>query len=455
MNKKSDAIFDLSSMAANNGAVRGHVEFLAVTSLTANPENPRKHSRKQIRDIAKSIQEYGFTQPILIRKGQIVAGHGRYEAAKFLELALVPTISLDHLSEVQAKACMLADNALTDRSSWDDPKVAMLLKELSSPHLDFDIEATGFELPNIDFRIQSLDSQDIADRADEFKAASGPAVTVLGDVWQLGDHRVYCGDSLHPTTYTTLLGSEKAAAVFTDPPYNLKINGHVSGSGSVKHREFAMASGEMTPAAYTDFLTASQLLMASHSVPGALLFICIDWRHVAAMHSAGLAAGFDLLNICVWVKNNGGMGSLYRSRHEFIYVFRNGNQQHVNNIQLGRFGRNRTSVWNYPGVNGFTREGSKRVLDLHPTVKPIALVADAILDCTKPNDLVLDPYLGVGTTLIAAERTGRRCCGIELDPLHVDTGIERWQRMTHRQAHNLAGETFAELRSRRSSANAR
>ena len=182
MNKKSDAIFDLSSMAANNGAVRGHVEFLAVTSLTANPDNPRKHSRKQIRDIAKSIQEYGFTQPILIRKGQIVAGHGRYEAAKFLELALVPTISLDHLSEVQAKACMLADNALTDRSSWDDPKVATILKELSAPHLDFDIEATGFEIPDIDFRIQSLDSQDIADRADEFKAPSGPAVSIFGDV---------------------------------------------------------------------------------------------------------------------------------------------------------------------------------------------------------------------------------------------------------------------------------
>ena len=350
------------------------------------------------------------------------------------------------MTQTEARAYQLADNKLTDRSTWDDAKVAVQLKELSELVLDFDIEAIGFELPEIDFRIQSLDSPDAADNADEFDTATGPAVSVAGDLWQLGPHRLYCGNSLDPAAYVALMQTEKAAAVFIDAPYNVPIDGHVCGNGSITHREFPMASGEMTEEQFTDFLTASLTSICAHSTPGALIFSCIDWRHVGEMLAAGRTTGCELLNVCVWVKTNGGMGSLYRSRHEFVFVFRNGSQGHLNNIQLGRFGRNRTNVWNYPGVNSFGRKGSKNALELHPTVKPIALVSDAILDSTKRNDIVLDSYIGSGTSILAAERTGRRCFGIEIDPIYIDTAIKRWERMTGQEAQNAQGQTFAQLK---------
>jgi DNA modification methylase len=430
--------------------LRGQLSFLAIADLTPAPHNPRKHSRAQIRAIARSMDAFGFNAPILIdRNRQIVAGHGRYEAAKFLGLTQAPVIFLDHLTETQAKAYQLADNKLTDRSAWDDAKVAVQLKELSELVLDFDIEAIGFEPPEIDFRIQSLDAPDAADSADEFDAASGPAASVTGDLWQLGDHRLYCGDALNPMSHIALMGTNRAAAAFIDPPYNVKIDGHVCGSGTIKHREFAMASGEMTEEEFTDFLTKGLTSICTYATPGALIFACTDWRHVAELHAAGRSSGCELLNLCVWVKSNGGMGSLYRSRHELVFVFRNGKEAHLNNIQLGRFGRNRSNVWHYPGVNSFARKGSKNVLKLHPTVKPIALISDAILDSTKRDDIVLDFYIGSGTTILAAERTGRRCFGIEIDPIYTDTAIDRWQRMTGRQALNARGETFAGVKAKR------
>jgi DNA modification methylase len=423
------------------------LSYLATTSLTPNPENPRKHGRAQIRAIAKSLEAFGFNAPILIdRNRKIVAGHGRYEAAKLLGLTQVPVLFLDHLTETQAKAYMLADNKLTDRSGWDDAKVAVQLKELSDLVLDFDIEAIGFELPELDFRIQSLDASDATDRADEFEPMTGPPVSVAGDLWLLGPHRLFCGNALESAAYATLIEAEKATAVFTDPPYNVKIDGHVSGNGSTTHREFAMASGEMTPPEFTEFLTTSLKLICAHSTPGALIFACIDWRHMGEMLAAGHASECELLNLCVWAKTNGGMGSLYRSRHELVFVFRNGKEAHLNNVQLGRHGRNRTNVWNYPGFNGFARKGSKDVPAIHPTVKPIALVADAILDSTKRNDIVLDPYIGSGTTILAAERTGRRCFGIEIDGRYVDTAIARWERLTGRKAQNAQGQTFAQVK---------
>jgi DNA modification methylase len=448
------ALFQQDSPTERTGdktrASQRQLSLLATTALTPDPHNPRKHSRAQIRAIARSIDAFGFNAPILIdRNRKIIAGHGRYEAAKILELALVPVIFLNHLTETQAKAYLLADNKLTDRSGWDDQKVAVQLKELSELVLDFDIEAIGFEPPEIDFRIQSLDEPEAADNADEFDAAAGPAVSVAGDLWLLGRHRLYCGNALDPTAYATLLEGEKAAAVFTDPPYNVKIDGHVSGNGNITHREFAMAAGEMTETEFTEFLTASLTSICAYTTPGAIIYACMDWRHMGEMLAAGRSSGCDLLNLCVWAKTNGGMGSLYRSRHELVFVFRNGSDPHLNNIQLGRFGRNRTNVWNYPGVNSFARKGSRNALELHPTVKPIALVSDAILDSTKRDDVVLDPYLGSGTTTLAAERTGRRCYGIEIDPLYVDTAVNRWQRLTGRQAQTRDGETFAERKSKR------
>jgi DNA modification methylase len=436
-----------SAACSNEKSAHRQISFIAIADLIPAPHNARKHPRAQVRAIARSIEAFGFNAPILVdRNRQIVAGHGRYEAAKFLGLAQVPVLFLDHLTEVQAKAYMLADNKLTDRSAFDDTKVAVQLKELSELVLDFDIEAIGFEDPERDFRIQSLDPPDIADNADEFESVVGPAVSIAGDLWQLGPHRLYCGNSLDPAAYTALMDSEKAVAAFIDPPYNVPIDGHVGGKGNIKHREFAMASGEMTEEQFTDFLSVSLTSLCDHSVPGALIYSCTDWRHVAEMRAAGRSSGCELLNLCVWVKTNGGMGSLYRSRHELVFVFRNGKQGHLNNVQLGRFGRNRTNVWNYPGVNGFARKGSENALELHPTVKPISLVSDAILDSTKRDDIVLDSYIGSGTTILAAERTSRRCFGIEIDPIYVDTTIKRWERMTGREALNAQGQTFAQAK---------
>jgi DNA modification methylase len=431
--------------------LRSVVTYLPISSIVPEPTNPRLHTSAQINAIARSIEAFGFNAPILVDKAnRVVAGHGRLEAAKRLNLAEAPVIRLEHLSEQQAKAYMLADNKLTDRSSWDDRKVAIVLKELSDIVLDFEIEATGFEPPEIDLRIQSLDPpEESTDAADEFEAPDGPPVSRPGDMWTMGDHRLLCGSALDSHAYGVLLAGEKAAAIFTDPPYNVRVNGHVSGKGARKHREFPMAAGELTEDEFCRFLVDAFDLMVSHSVDGATLFACMDWRHLLEIMSAIRARGCELLNLCIWVKTNGGMGSLYRSRHELVFVFGKRGGARVNNVQLGRHGRNRTNVWNYPGMNSFARRGHTRGLDLHPTVKPIAMVSDAILDVTQRGDIVLDPFCGSGTTILAAERTGRRGYAIELDPGHVDTVIARWERMTKQTAVHANGKTFEEIRADR------
>jgi len=303
---------------------------------------------------------------------------------------------------------MLADNKLTDRSSWDERKLALVLKDLSELAIEFEIEATGFATSEIDIKIQSLTPSDIGE-ADDFETVSGPATSQLGDLWILGGHRLYCGSSLDPITYEKLLEGRKAAAVFTDPPYNVRIAGHVSGNGAVRHREFTMASGEMDEQEFADFLTKAMTIVGQNCERGAVAFVCMDWRHMVELHQAGTTANFTLLNLCVWIKSNGGMGSFYRSRHELIFVFRNGGDSHRNNVQLGTHGRNRTNCWHYDGANSFARKGKENRLHEHPTIKPTALVADAILDCTAQDEIVLDAFVGSGTTLLAAEHTGRRC----------------------------------------------
>ena len=421
------------------------VTLVRVSELKPDPGNPRKHNRQQVRAIATSLDAFGFNAPVLVNNDkQIIAGHGRVEAAKLLGYSHVPAIQLDHLDPNQAKAYMLADNKLTDRSSWDERKLALVLKDLSELAIEFEIEATGFATSEIDIKIQSLTPSDISE-ADDFEPASGPAISRHGDLWILGEHRLYCGSSLDPITYKTLLEGKKAAAVFTDPPYNVRIAGHVSGKGAVRHREFAMASGEMGEQKFADFLTQTMAIIGKNSERGAVAYICMDWRHMVELHQAGTAADFSLLNLCVWVKTNGGMGSFYRSRHELVFVFRNGGGSHRNNVELGRHGRNRTNVWHYDGANTFARKGRENRLSVHPTIKPTALVADAIRDCTALDGIVLDVFLGSGTTLLAAEHTGRRCCGIELDPIYVDTAIQRWEKLTGKEAKHVSGATYKEL----------
>jgi DNA modification methylase len=425
--------------------------YVPLAELRPNKRNPRKHTRRQIALLARIMEAFGFTAPILIdRHGNILAGHCRFEAALLLGLKEVPVIRLDDLTEAQARAYMIADNRLAELSSWDDELLAIHLKELSELTLEFDIELTAFELPEIDLRISSLDPPAETDSADAFDLVTGPAVSAIGDLWKLDRHRLLCRSALDTESYSLLMGNERASVVFADPPWNVRIDGHVSGLGAVKHREFLMASGEMTEADFVHFLETALRLAGANTVPGGVVYVCMDWRHIGEMLAAGRANAFLLLNVCVWVKTNGGMGSFYRSKHEFVFVFRNGNGPHRNNVQLGRFGRNRTNVWTYAGANVRPRKGAESPLAMHPTVKPIMLVADAIRDSTVRGDIVLDPFLGSGTTILAAERTARRGYGIELDPLYVDTAITRWQRLTGRAAvHSESGRTFAEIAAER------
>jgi len=250
--------------------------------------------------------------------------------------------------------------------------------------------------------------------------------------------------------YAYIPDEERAGAVITDAPYNVRVNGHVSGLGKIKHEEFAQASGEMTPKEFTAFLATALTLTKAQCRPGALLYCFMDWRHMQEMQGAAGSVGLELINLCVWAKSNGGMGALYRSGHELVFVFRNGPSQHCNNVQLGRFGRNRTNVWHYPGANvlgGATRAP----LEHHPTPKPVALVADAILDCTARGDRIIDPFLGSGTTVLAAERKGRKAFGIEIEPRFVDTAIQRWQKMTGADAClHSSGKSFRAVKTERS-----
>lgn len=341
---------------------------------------------------------------------------------------------------------MIADNRLTENSTWDDRLLAEQLQELSLLELDFSIEAVGFQMAEIDLRIEGLNSQpegdDPADVMPEPQA--GPPVTRAGDLWLLGPHRVLSASALEDNSYATVMEDEKASMAFADPPYNVRIQGHVSGLGAIHHREFAMAAGEMTEPEFTTFLARIFSLLGRYSFDGALHYICMDWRHLSELLNAGGQAYTELKNLCVWVKNHTGMGAFYRSRHELILVYKHGHASHRNNILLGKFGRDRTNVWTYPSPRTPTEEGN--LLALHPTVKPVQLVADAILDCTARGEIVLDAFLGSGTTLMAAQRVGRRCYGIELDELYVDTIIRRWQAFTGDDArHASSNRTFKEI----------
>jgi DNA modification methylase len=430
------------------------VEYRPVTELKLNPKNSRVHSARQIAQIAKSIKAFGFVSPILTDQyGVIIAGEGRYKAGLNLGLAEVPTIQLGHLSEQQILALMIADNRLTEKSQWDDKLLTEQLRELSLADLAFDIEATGFEIPEIDLRIESPSVENVeADPADELSSRTiGPPVSRLGDLWFAGRHKVLCGNSLDNVSLATLMQLELAAIMFADPPYNVRIQGHVSGLGKIMHRESAMASGEMDEEGFGRFLSTVFALCTRYSVDGAIHFICMDWPHIGELLAAARPTYSELKNMCVWVKNNAGMGAFYRSQHELVFVFKHGKASHRNNIELGRFGRSRTNVWRYPGANSLgrsTEEGN--LLELHPTIKPVAMVADAILDCSARGDIVLDPFLGSGTTLLAAERTGRCCRGIEIDPLYVDVAIRRWRVFSGDDATDATtGKTFTAVEAER------
>lgn len=418
------------------------IQYQHVSELRSRSTNARRHSPKQLAQIAASIAHYGFTVPVLVDEERIlIAGHGRVEAAKLLGMDEVPTIQLTGLSEAQVRAYVIADNKLTENGSWDQKQLADEFKFLGELDFDFDLSLTGFEVAEIEGLVGSL-SMEADDTDTEPENHEGAPVTRLGDMWQIGAHRLICGDSRLPETYAALLGEEKAAMVFADPPYNVKIDGHVCGLGKVHHREFAMASGEMSPEEFTSFLARVFVQLAENSVDGAIHFQCMDWRHAKEILAAGDVGYSELKNICVWSKSNGGMGSLYRSAHELVFVFKSGTAPHINNVELGKNGRYRTNVWSYAGANSFSSTRDQD-LSMHPTVKPVAMVADAILDCSRRKDIVLDPFAGSGTTLLAAQKTGRRGYGIELDPIYCDTIVRRMQKTSAADAVLVGnGRTF-------------
>lgn len=420
------------------------IEYQSPKNLTTNQRNARTHSKKQIAQIAASISEFGFTNPILVdAQGQIVAGHGRIEAAKSLDIDTVPTICLDHLSAEQIRAYVIADNRLAELAGWDDDILAIEFAELEALDLEFDLDITGFEMADIDLLIEA--SQAEPDPADYCPDLPSEPVTKTGDVWIIGKHRLICGDAKDQDVYARLLGNQKAQMVFTDPPYNVPIDGHVSGLGKNRHREFAEASGEMSSDEFAEFLTTVSQNLGQYSQEGSLHYICMDWRHLAEMQIAGSEAYSELKNLIIWNKTNAGMGSFYRSKHELIFLFKNGEKPHINNVQLGKHGRYRTNVWDYAGANAF---GGSRDNDLaiHPTVKPVALVAEAIRDASHVGQIVLDAFAGSGSTLLAAHRTRRRGFGIEIDPVYCDVTLQRMSDYVGAEpVLEATGQTFAQV----------
>jgi DNA modification methylase len=434
---------DKSSTQAALTKQRLQVEWIEISALQPSPHNARTHSLRQIRQIQRSIEEFGFTNPVLIDEtNQILAGHGRKTAAKRLGWTRVPTIQIKHLSEAQKRAYIIADNQLATKAGWDTEILQIELQGLID--LQFDLQLTGFEGSEVDVILGDRSNRGADDEAIP-PLQTGAGVSKIGDVWRIGEHRLLCADATDPAPYKAALNGETARFVFTDPPYNVPIVGNVSGLGKIHHREFKMASGEMSPEQFTAFLRSIFVLLSLNTTDGAINCVCMDWRHIGEMFEAGTSVFTELKNICVWVKPNGGMGSFYRSRHELIFIWKNGHKPHVNNFELGQFGRSRTNVWEYDGVNSF-RTGREDELAMHPTCKPVELIADAIKDCSRRNDIVLDPFGGSGSTLIACHKTGRRARLIEIDPLYCDVTLRRWQEFSGEIAiHEPSGLSFAEL----------
>ena len=405
-----------------------NIENLTVSELRAWRKNARTHSRKQIRQIADSIKRFGFTNPVLIdSENTILAGHGRVAAAKSLGMSEVPCLRIETMTPEEKRAYVLADNKLALNAGWDEEILAEELSELLKTDIDFDVGITGFSISEVDNLIDGLEPKDTGDpEEDALPQDNGVPRCRHGDIWHLGPHRLICGNALDAETVLALMGEEQAQMVFTDPPYNVPIQGHVGGSGAIKHREFAMASGEMTSLEFEDFLRRGFRNLVEASVDGSIHFVCMDWRHMAEMLAAGQGVYSELKNLIIWVKDNGGMGTFYRSRHELIFAFKNGEVPHINTFELGQHGRYRTNVWQYRGVNTM-KSGRMDELSLHPTVKPVQLIADAIKDVSQRGAIVLDLFGGSGSTLIAAHKTGRRAFLCELDPIYCDRIIPRWE----------------------------
>ena len=427
-----------------------NIQMMAIAALKPNAGNARTHSKKQVRQIADSIQAFGFLVPILIDENrQIIAGHGRYQAARLLGIETVPVIEVTGLSETKRRALALADNKIAENAGWDRERLAIELPELSELLVldGLDISVTGFAAVEIDQLAVDFDEDAREDKLDP-AWADAEVVTKAGDLWQLGSHRLLCGDARNTDDLARLMDGSRASMAFLDPPYNVRVR-DIVGRGRVQHPEFVMASGELSSDGFVTFLRDALTQAAEVSKDGAVHYICMDWRHIGDLIAAGSDVYAAMLNLVAWVKTNAGQGSFYRSQHELIGVFRVGTEPHLNNVELGRHGRSRSNVWHYAGVNAF-RAGRLDDLKAHPTVKPVALVAEAMKDVTRRGDVVLDTFGGSGTTLLAAERVGRKAYVLELEPRYVDVAIRRWQAFTKRDViHEETGLSFEDIATRR------
>ena len=420
------------------------IEYLTLADLRPPARKLRKLNPAHVRKVAATISALGFCMPVLIGKdNEIVDGAVRIEAAKLLGLDRVPCVRVQHLTQQEQRLLRLAVNRLGERGEWDIEQLKIEFEELILS--DAPIEISGFGPDEIDQILigEDLDAVETGPLAPPIGAI---AVARLGDVFQLGAHRLVCGDATDPVVYRPLMeGDPPARLVMTDEPYNVKISGHVTGGA---HREFAMASGEMSADEFFAFNVASIGAATAHLVNGGVFGTFIDWRGLPTVHAAAARLGLEPLNLVVWAKTNAGMGSLYRSQHELLPIFKKGDAPHVNNVELGRKGRWRSNVWTYPGASSLGSDARGGLQD-HPTVKPIAMLEDALLDLTHRGDIVLDPFLGSGSTLIAAERTGRVCLGLELDPLYVDVIVRRYEAVTGKAAILVeTGESFTDLEAR-------
>lgn len=428
------------------------IELVGIQSITPNPLNAKKHPEHQIALLAENMRKYGITQPLLIDEhSKLWCGHARLEAAKRMEAKTVPVIRLNNLSDTEKGALAIADNQLPLLGEWDMENLVSNLKFLvETPDLNFDIGMTGFSTVETDNFLYGTKPKHKDDAADKIPSVSEShlVVTMHGDLWKCGPHYVLCGDARSASSFHRLLGDDRADMVFTDHPYNVPIRGHVSKRADA--REFMMASGEMSSDEFIEFLRNTAALIVDNVREGAVMYLCIDWSHYYELLQATHRVLGKPRNLVVWGKTNAGMGSFYRSQHELIPVFVAPGASPTNNFGLGARGRYRSNLWAYPGVNTL---GSERdaTLAMHPTVKPVALVADAIRDCSHRGEIILDPFGGSGTTMIAAQKTGRMARLMEIDPLYCDVIIRRFEQFAGVEVvHVDTGKTFAELASARS-----
>ena len=420
------------------------IEYVPIDDLKPYPGNPRKHPKRQQNKLDRNLSAFGIVLPVLVdADGVIIAGEAVHAAAKRLGYSEIPILRIDHLAAAEVKGLRIALNRLAELAEWDEEKLALEFQGLID--IDFDVDLTGFDNAEADLIIDHAFAPVAAGPADVVPEVEGEPVSRLGDLWLADEHLIFCGDARNPAAYSAVLQGRLARMVITDPPYNVKVQGNVCGSGAIKHDEFIMASGEMSGEEFQRFLEVVIRNLVVSTVLGSLHYLFMDWRHLRPLQEVCDKDYGPQVNLCVWVKTNGGMGSLYRSRHELVVVYKNGSAPHVNNVQLGRYGRNRTNVWEYEGVNSLSPE-RRADQALHPTVKPVAMIADAIRDASDRGDLVLDPFLGSGTAVIACEQTGRVCAGLELDPKYVDVIVRRWQAYTGNKArHAATGMTFDEM----------